>query len=246
MLEVISQDYIRTAARQGAARALVVYKHALRNMMVPLLTIIGIFVAIALTGHRAHRDGVHARRPRQDAGRRHRARDYPLAQGAITVFTMIIIVVNLVVDLMYAVVDPRITSASREPRRLDGRRSPEPIRSTWPVSGRRGAAGTTRGRLRRWLPISIGLALAMTMIVVAAAAPLIRAAEPVGPVLRCGAEGAGGDRSSSARHRRVRPRPCSAASSGDPRLARGRAGLGGFAFALGVPLGIVAGVIGAA
>src|SRR5207244_7453832 len=50
MLEVISQDYIRTARAKGQRERLVVYKHALRNMMVPLLTIIGIFVAIALTG----------------------------------------------------------------------------------------------------------------------------------------------------------------------------------------------------
>ena len=50
MLEVISQDYIRTARAKGQGERLVVYKHALRNMLVPLLTIIGIFIAIALTG----------------------------------------------------------------------------------------------------------------------------------------------------------------------------------------------------
>ena len=50
MLEVISQDYIRTARAKGQDERAVVYKHALRNMMVPLLTIIGLFVAIALTG----------------------------------------------------------------------------------------------------------------------------------------------------------------------------------------------------
>jgi hypothetical protein len=50
MLEVISQDYIRTARSKGLAERLVIYKHALRNMMIPLLTIIGLFVAIALTG----------------------------------------------------------------------------------------------------------------------------------------------------------------------------------------------------
>ncbi len=108
MLEVISQDYIRTARAKGQGERMVVYKHALRNMMVPLLTIIGIFTAIALTGTvltetvftrpglgKMLVDGIGAR-------------DYPLAQGAITVFTMIIIVVNLVVDMLYAIVDPRI------------------------------------------------------------------------------------------------------------------------------------------
>jgi ABC-type dipeptide/oligopeptide/nickel transport system permease component len=109
MLEVISQDYIRTARAKGQLERAVVYKHALRNMMVPLLTIIGLFVAIALTGT-VLTETVFTRpglgKMLVDAIG---ARDYPLAQGAITVFTMIIIVVNLAVDMLYAVVDPRIT-----------------------------------------------------------------------------------------------------------------------------------------
>jgi ABC-type dipeptide/oligopeptide/nickel transport system permease component len=109
MLEVISQDYIRAARAKGHVERVVVYKHALRNMMVPLLTIIGIFIAIALTGT-VLTETVFTRpglgKMLVDAIG---ARDYPLAQGAITVFTMIIIVVNLVVDMLYAVVDPRIT-----------------------------------------------------------------------------------------------------------------------------------------
>jgi ABC-type dipeptide/oligopeptide/nickel transport system permease component len=109
MLEVISQDYIRTARAKGLGERLVVYKHALRNMLVPLLTIIGIFIAIALTGT-VLTETVFTRpglgKMLVDAIG---ARDYPLAQGAITVFTMIIIFVNLIVDMLYAVVDPRIT-----------------------------------------------------------------------------------------------------------------------------------------
>jgi peptide/nickel transport system permease protein len=109
MLEVISQDYIRTARAKGQLERAVVYKHALRNMLVPLLTIIGLFVAIALTGT-VLTETVFTRpglgKMLVDAIG---ARDYPLAQGAITVFTMIIILVNLVVDMLYAVVDPRIT-----------------------------------------------------------------------------------------------------------------------------------------
>jgi ABC-type dipeptide/oligopeptide/nickel transport system permease component len=108
MLEVISQDYIRTARAKGQGERTVVYKHALRNMMVPLLTIIGIFVAIALTGT-VLTETVFTRpglgKMLVDAIG---ARDYPLAQGAITVFTMTIILVNLLVDLLYAAVDPRI------------------------------------------------------------------------------------------------------------------------------------------
>jgi len=108
MLEVISQDYIRTARAKGQVERMVIYKHALRNMMVPLLTIIGIFVAIALTGT-VLTETVFTR---PGLGKMLvdsiNARDYPLAQGAITVFTMTIIVVNLLVDMLYAIVDPRI------------------------------------------------------------------------------------------------------------------------------------------
>ena len=108
MLEVISQDYIRTARAKGHVERVVVYKHALRNMLVPLLTIIGIFVAIALTGT-VLTETVFTRpglgKMLVDAIG---ARDYPLAQGAITVFTMIIIVSNLVVDLLYGWLDPRV------------------------------------------------------------------------------------------------------------------------------------------
>src|SRR6266705_2533805 len=109
MLEVISQDFIRTARAKGQSERAVVYKHALRNMLVPLLTIIGIFVAIALTGT-VLTETVFTRpglgKMLVDAIS---ARDYPLAQGAITVFTMTIILVNLIVDMLDAVVDPRIT-----------------------------------------------------------------------------------------------------------------------------------------
>jgi ABC-type dipeptide/oligopeptide/nickel transport system permease component len=108
MLEVISQDYIRTARAKGLQEQVIIYKHALRNMMIPLLTIIGLFVAVALTGT-VLTETVFTRpglgKMLVDAIG---ARDYPLAQGAITVFTMTIIVVNLIVDVLYAVFDPRI------------------------------------------------------------------------------------------------------------------------------------------
>ena len=109
MLEVISQDYIRTARAKGQLERAVVYKHALRNMLVPLLTVIGLFLAVAMTGTVLTetvftRPGL-GKMLVDSIG----ARDYPLAQGAITVFTMTIILVNLLVDMLYAVVDPRIS-----------------------------------------------------------------------------------------------------------------------------------------
>jgi ABC-type dipeptide/oligopeptide/nickel transport system permease component len=108
MLEVISQDYVRTARAKGLPERLVIYKHALRNMTIPLLTIIGVFMAVAMTGT-VLTETVFTRpglgKMLVDAIG---ARDYPLAQGAITIFTMTIILVNLVVDILYAVFDPRI------------------------------------------------------------------------------------------------------------------------------------------
>jgi peptide/nickel transport system permease protein len=77
-------------------------------MMIPLLTVIGLFVAGTLTGT-VLTETVFTRpglgKMLVDAIG---ARDYPLAQGAITIFTFIIIVVNLIVDILYAVFDPRI------------------------------------------------------------------------------------------------------------------------------------------
>jgi peptide/nickel transport system permease protein len=109
MLEVINQDYIRTARSKGLHERTVVYKHALRNMLIPLLTIIGLFVGLTLAGA-VLTETVFAR---PGLGKMLvdgiGARDYPLVQGAVTVFTMTIILVNLLVDVLYAVIDPRIS-----------------------------------------------------------------------------------------------------------------------------------------
>src|SRR4029453_4402130 len=108
MLEVISQDYIRTARAKGQGERSGVYQQGLPNSLGPPLPIGGVFIAIALTGT-VLTEPVFTRpglgKMLVDAIG---ARDYPLAQGAITVFTMIIIVVNLIVDMLYVVVDPRI------------------------------------------------------------------------------------------------------------------------------------------
>lgn len=109
MLEVISQDYIRTARSKGLPERIVMYKHALRNMLIPLVTVIGLFVGILLAGA-VLTETVFTRpglgKMLIDAIG---ARDYPLVQGAVTVFTMTIILVNLIVDILYAWIDPRIS-----------------------------------------------------------------------------------------------------------------------------------------
>ena len=109
MLEVISQDYIRTARAKGQRAAPGGLQACAAQHDGPLLTIIGIFMAIALTGTVLTETVFTRPGLGQDAGGRHRRARLPAGPGAITVFTMIIIVVNLVVDMLYAVVDPRIT-----------------------------------------------------------------------------------------------------------------------------------------
>jgi peptide/nickel transport system permease protein len=108
MLDVLSQDYIRTAHAKGLPNERVLLRHALKNAAVPIATIIGIGVAL-LIGGVVVTETVFAipglGRLTVDAILR---RDYPIIQGIILIFSAAYVVVNLLVDLSYAVLDPRI------------------------------------------------------------------------------------------------------------------------------------------
>lgn len=108
MLEVLEQDYVRTAFAKGVANRNVVYRHALRNAFIPVLTVIGIQFGSLLGGAvltefvfawpgigRLMVDSIFAR-------------DFPVVQGIILVFALMFIVVNLVVDILYSYVNPKI------------------------------------------------------------------------------------------------------------------------------------------
>ncbi len=108
LLEVLRQDYVRTARAKGVAEARVVTRHALRNAAIPVVTVIGLNVGSLLGGAiltetifawpgvgRLIVDAIFAR-------------DYPLVQGAVLFIALIFVVVNLLVDLSYAYLDPRI------------------------------------------------------------------------------------------------------------------------------------------
>lgn len=108
MVNVLGQDYIRTARSKGLRRSRVFYKHALRNAMVPILSLVGLLAA-ALFGGSAVVETVFAwpgigRLTVQAAT----DRDYPLIMGVTLLVSTIVIVANLVTDLLYAVLDPRI------------------------------------------------------------------------------------------------------------------------------------------
>jgi peptide/nickel transport system permease protein len=108
MLETLSQDYIRTAQAKGLATPRVLIRHALKNAAVPIVTVIGIGVAL-LIGGVVVTESVFAipglGRLTVDAILR---RDYPIIQGLILVFSFAYVIVNLVVDMLYIVLDPRI------------------------------------------------------------------------------------------------------------------------------------------
>ncbi|MGH2372287.1 MAG: ABC transporter permease [bacterium] len=108
MLEVLTQDYMRTARAKGLAGRTIVFRHALRNAAIPVITIIGLDIAYLLGGA-VVMETVFARpglgKLVVDAIY---ARDYPMVQGAILIFAFGILIVNLLVDLSYALVDPRI------------------------------------------------------------------------------------------------------------------------------------------
>jgi peptide/nickel transport system permease protein len=108
MLEVMKSDYIRTARAKGVRMFWVVYKHSLKNAIIPVLTVIGLQTGLLLGGAiltetifgwpgigRYLYDAIGYR-------------DYPVIQSGILVIATIFVVINLIIDLLYAVVDPRI------------------------------------------------------------------------------------------------------------------------------------------
>jgi peptide/nickel transport system permease protein len=108
MLEVLSQDYIRTAKAKGVGQRAVLFLHALKNAAVPIVTVIGIGVAL-LIGGTVLTESVFAipglGRLTVDAILR---RDYPIIQGVVLLFSFMYVLVNLLVDLVYTLFDPRI------------------------------------------------------------------------------------------------------------------------------------------
>ncbi|MCR8642733.1 ABC transporter permease [Paenibacillus sp. N1-5-1-14] len=109
MLEVMRSDYIRTARAKGLSQFFVVYKHGLKNALIPVVTVIGIQSGLLLGGA-VLTETIFAwpgvGRYIYDAIS---FRDYPVIQSGILVIALIFVLVNLVVDLLYAYIDPRIS-----------------------------------------------------------------------------------------------------------------------------------------
>lgn len=108
MLDVLSHDYVRTARAKGLPPLVVVLKHALRNAMIPILTVIGLTTAVMIAGAIVTETVFGLPGVGNLIVSAVLRRDYPVIQGALLVVSAIYVLINLTVDLLYAVVDPRV------------------------------------------------------------------------------------------------------------------------------------------
>jgi peptide/nickel transport system permease protein len=108
MLEVLRQDYVRTAEAKGLNQRVVVIRHALKNALLPIVTVIGLQLGGLLGGALLTETIFSWPGMGQWTYRAILSRDYPIVQGAVLVSATIYVVVNLLVDISYAYLDPRI------------------------------------------------------------------------------------------------------------------------------------------
>lgn len=111
MLEVLRQDFIRTARAKGAAEGTVNYRHALRNAVLPVVTIIGIEAAFLIGGLIVTETVFNIPGVARFLVEAILWRDYPIVQNLVMFIAVIVVVVNFLVDMLYAVLDPRIRYA---------------------------------------------------------------------------------------------------------------------------------------
>lgn len=108
MLDVINQDYIRTARAKGVKERVVIYKHGLKNALIPVVTVIGIEMGMLLSGTVLTETVFAINGMGRLAIDAIRSRDFPVVQGIVLVFALIFVFVNFVVDLSYRYLNKRI------------------------------------------------------------------------------------------------------------------------------------------
>ncbi|MDX6748478.1 ABC transporter permease [Geminicoccaceae bacterium 1502E] len=108
MLEVLRQDYIRTARAKGLSESKVVGKHALKNVMIPVVTVIGIIFSLLLSGSVVIETIFSVPGIGSLLGSAILRRDYPVIQGGLLLVAAMLLLLNLVVDVLYAYFDPRV------------------------------------------------------------------------------------------------------------------------------------------
>jgi peptide/nickel transport system permease protein len=108
MLDVLEEDYVRTARAKGLGEWSVVLKHALRNALVPIVTVVGLTVALMIGGAVVTETVFGLPGVGNLVVSAVLRRDYPVIQGALLIVAMIYVVINFLVDLLYLWVDPRV------------------------------------------------------------------------------------------------------------------------------------------
>ena len=108
VLEVMRQDYIRTAWSKGVGERRILFRHAFRNALIPVITIIGGSVAGLIGGSVIMENMFNLPGIGQQMVTALSNRDYPLVQGCVLVFSIFVMLINLIVDLTYKVIDPRV------------------------------------------------------------------------------------------------------------------------------------------
>ncbi|RKX90233.1 MAG: ABC transporter permease [Spirochaetes bacterium] len=108
MLDVLKSDYVLAARARGVSEKLVVYKHGLKNAFIPILTMLGLQFAILLAGAVLTETTFSWPGMGRLLMERIYLRDYPTVQGVIVVFALMVSVISLMVDLLYAAIDPRV------------------------------------------------------------------------------------------------------------------------------------------
>ena len=113
MLNVLGSEYILTARAKGLRRGAIVYRHALRNALIPIVTIFGLILANLLTGTIVTETmfglpGIGRLAVESIVGR-----DFPVVQGFVIFATLVFVTINLLVDLIYGLIDPRVRVSTR-------------------------------------------------------------------------------------------------------------------------------------
>ena len=108
MLEVLGEDYVRTAKAKGVPQKAVLWRHALRNALIPVVTVVGLYLGI-LIGNSVLTEVVFNRPGlgKLIVGALNQ-RDYTMLQGMMVIYTFVVVIVNLVTDLTYGLIDPRV------------------------------------------------------------------------------------------------------------------------------------------
>lgn len=108
MLEVLGEDFVRTARAKGVPERYVLYRHALRNAAVPIVTVIGLALTTLISGVVVTETIFNIPGVGRLIVDAVLARDYPVVQGTILFFSFVYVFINLVIDMLYVVLDPRI------------------------------------------------------------------------------------------------------------------------------------------